>query len=290
MLNIENIDFKYDDTIIFKEVSFKLLEGHIYGLTGANGSGKTTLLKCLSCYLQPNNGDIYYNEGEISSNIEYLTSTMLLCDDYYIGMMSISKLVKHLSFKYNTKIDEISFNHLLELMSLSGTSIIRNLSRGNKKVAILCAVLALKPKVLLLDEYLDGIDIVKRKYLKNYLLDYVYEQQAILLLASHTVDDIKDLCDELLLLNNETVQLQEDLDNFKDRYKTYQIVSDNILDKEFFIEKGLKIKQLKSLNNIYWVSILNTDNLHQILEEENFKDLRQIEVAIEEVIYYEFIS
>lgn len=290
MIEIADLCFKFDNNLILDDVSFTLKPSHIYGLIGPNGSGKTTLLKCLSQDYEMTSGIITYQDVDISVSNEYRARTILLGSEYYTSLMSIEKLLNTLSKKYNAKIDYYIFNTLLDKMLLDKTDIIKNLSKGNKKVAILCAILAIKPKIIYLDEFLDGIDIVKRKYIKDFLLEYIYNQNAIILVASHTLDDIKDLCDNIILLNNKTVQLSEDLDMFKAKYSTYQIISDKKLDKEFFIEKGIATKEIRSFNNIYWLCVKNDLNVTDLLINENFTDIRKIESSIEEVIYYEFIS
>lgn len=288
MIKVENIGFKYSENIVFEDISFNLKSGHIYGLVGENGSGKTTLLLCLNGYYYPNTGKITYHNQDIDIDMEYLKNVFLLNDDYYIGSMSVEKLLKKLELYYNKQANYDLFELLLENVNLNKKDMLKKLSKGNKKIAILCAVLAMKPQTLLLDEFLDGIDIVNRRFFKDYLIRYVYENEAIIVVSSHVVDDIKDLCDELILIKDKKVALHANIDDFKAKYVTYQIVSDVELNEDILHSLAIQYKEFKKLENIYWISVEKSYDLFKALEDYNFKDIRIISSSIEEVLFYEY--
>lgn len=290
MLEVKDINFKYNNKLIFNNVSFNIEAGHIYGLIGNNGTGKTTLLRCLNSFYLPNEGSILYQGIPIEKSRDYISRAFLLDEDYYVAQYNTRKLLDYLKFLYDRQPNYQIYDEMKEKLKIDDTIQLKRMSLGDRKAAILCAILPLMPKFLYLDEFLDGIDLVKRKHIKEFLSTYVFENEAAIIIASHTVDDIKDLSDRLILFNDNTIYVEEDVDEFKDMYSTYQIVSDIRLDNEFFENNKIIVKQIKSLNNIYWVSLKNDDNLETLLKTNDFVDIRKISSSMEEVIYYEFIS
>ncbi|MEG0364514.1 MAG: ATP-binding cassette domain-containing protein [Erysipelotrichales bacterium] len=290
MLEVKDINFKYNNKLIFSDVSFNIEMSHIYGLIGNNGAGKTTLLRCLNSFYLPNDGTIKYQGVDIEKSRDYISRAFLLDEDYYVAQYNTRKLLDYLKFLYDRKPNYQIYDELKEKLNIDEDIQIKRMSLGDRKAAILCAIMPLMPKFIYLDEFLDGIDLVKRKHIKEFMISYVFENDAAIVIASHTVDDIKDLCDKLILFNDDTITIKEDVDEFKDQYTTYQIVSDYKLDSEFFATYDIVVNEIKNLNNIYWVSLKNDDKLELLLEENNFVDVRKISSTMEEVIYYEFVS
>ena len=290
MLKVSNLQFRYDNNVVLEDISFEVAESHIYGLVGENGSGKTTLFNCLSSYYYPNSGEITYNDAFIENNASYLKDTILLSEDYYVSMYSIEKLAKKMAILYDKKYDPKSLEDILKPFALKKDGILKRMSKGQQKIAFICIALSLNPKRLFLDEFLDGIDIVNRRLVKDLLLDYIVYNEAIIIIASHTTDDIKDICDQLILIKDKKIKYQTDFDDLKMMYTTYQIVSDTPLTKEALLALGLDVRGFKSLGNIYWISVKIDDDVNKKMAEIQVKDIRKIKASLEEVIYYEFTA
>ncbi|MDF9866640.1 ABC-2 type transport system ATP-binding protein [Bacilli bacterium PM5-3] len=290
MLEVTNLGFKYNEEVIFEDVNIDIELGHIYGLIGPNGSGKTTLFNCLSSYYYPNRGEIKFEDVSIENNSLYLKEVILLGENFYFGTDTIMKLAKKLAVLYNKSLNKNLLIEIVNNFNLKSNLILRRLSKGQRKLAIICIALALKPKYLFLDEFLDGIDIVNRKIMKDMLLDYVVDNNASIIISSHTTDDIKDICDQLIMINNKTIQFQSNFDEVQDMYVTYQIISDEKLDEDFFAKMNIDVKGYRNFSNIYWVSVRENIDFENIMNDKNIKDIRKINTSIEEVIYYEFTA
>lgn len=290
MLDIINYNFVYDDRTIFKNAEITLEKGHIYGLIGPNGSGKTTLLLSLAASNTPNSGEILYDKKNIYHDLKYLRHVSYLSDDVLITNKSADALVKKMSKIFSKSINWNIYDSLLEKLEIDPTEILKNQSKGKRKSAIITISLALEPKVILLDEFLDGLDIIRRTIIKDFLIKYAKENEAIVIISSHTMDDIKDMCDTLVFISDTKIKKPETLAQVKSKYSTYQIISDEILDRDYFIKRGIFVKEFKRLNNVVWIAVENNEMVLEKLDAANFKDIRKIDSSIEEVVYYELIS
>ncbi|WP_423364403.1 ATP-binding cassette domain-containing protein [Mycoplasma sp. P36-A1] len=290
MLEIKNYNFVYDEKTIYKNANLVLKNKHIYGLIGPNGSGKTTLLQSLVAANFPNSGEIIYDNISIYENLYYQRHSSYLSDEFVITNKSARKLVNYYSKVLSKSINWNIFDSLMEKLQIDPDDLIANQSKGKRKSAMLIVSLALEPRFIYLDEYLDGLDVVRRSKIKEFLINYVFEYEAIIIISSHTLDDIKDICDNLIFINDNIINAPEDIDTVRNKYATYQIVSDQPLDRDFFIKKGIFVKQFKKLDNIVWIAVKNDDNVLEKLQDITFKDIRRINSTFEEVVYYELIS
>ena len=288
MIEIKNLEFKYDSTTVLKNIDLEFVANHIYGIVGANGAGKTTLLNCLGNIYYPNNGEILINGKTAVDNLEYLRGLFLLNDNTSYNNNSIVMLIKKIADLKSVDVDYSYLYQLLENLNFDKMVLISSMSKGNRKVAFIIAALALGTKTLILDEFLDGIDLVNRKKIKRELLNYCQNENVTIIISSHTMSDISDICDSVILLQENTVQSMMEIDDLRAKYVTYQIVLEKECSKEFFVELGLNLVKYRSFGNIHWLCINNADEQVAIINSLEFIDLKEVDISLEEVIYNEF--
>ena len=288
MIKLNEVSFSYGKKEILNSISTEFKENHIYGIVGANGAGKSTLLKCLGNIFYSNKGTITYNERNIIDNVEYIRELMFLDNDFFIGNENVYSLLKLLESSKGVKIDYNYLYKLIELFNFDYKKKIKQMSKGNQRLAYLITILSLRLKVIILDEYLDGIDLVNRRLIKNELLEYAIENNAIIIIASHTTSDISDICDHIILLKDQTIQRDCSIDDLKKSYITYQIVLKDDLTKDEIEDKGIEIYQYKSFENIRWISIQNTEKQIALINDIDNIDIKRTNSTLEEVIFNEF--
>lgn len=290
MLEVKNLAFKYDNNQVLSEINHTFKPSHIYGVIGANGAGKSTLLKCLANFHYPNEGDISFEGKDIINNHDYLKKSFFLDNDYYFDNHTTMSLLKLYANLKGVVVDYGKFYELVEKLDFNYLRRIRNLSRGNQKIANIIIALSLKIEVLILDEFLDNIDLVNRRFLKDALVAKCLDEKIIIILASHTISDISDICDQIVLLSNDRIIKASDIDTLRESYLTYQIVFD---DKKIGLsdlkEKGIEALNYREFENIRWFTIENTPSQVELVNELKVIDLRVVKTNIEEVFYNEFI-
>ena len=217
-LKIKNLEFSYNKNSknkikVLEDINLELFPGDFLGLIGKNGSGKTTLIKLISGLLKPTNGSILINEEEVSKflkrekNNRFKISVTFQFPEDQIFMETV---YKDIAFGlYNMNIEEIEIKkRVFEALDFVGldenicSKSVTDLSFGEKRKVAIAGVIALKPKVLVLDEPSAGLDAVsKEKILKN-IKTYCKNSNAIIVLVSHSIEDILKYTNKIFLLEN----------------------------------------------------------------------------------------
>lgn len=208
MIVVKDLICKYEntETDTLKSISLSLKEGEIIGLLGHNGAGKTTLLECLSGIRQVTSGDINIDNTD---NNKYKNVSYIPNDLYLYNMLTIQETLIFMGRLYSMSTKEIveKVEPLLKLFSLENkqNEYIKNLSYGMKqKVALILGILD-SPKYLLLDEPMNGYDALSTKTTKDFLVNFSKRNSAGVLLSSHRLDIVEDICDRVYVINQGNV-------------------------------------------------------------------------------------
>ncbi len=214
-----------------REASFSVGQGEVVGFVGPNGAGKTTTLKMLSGLLQPSGGEVRvldYVPFERKSAYQ---------QQFALVMGQKNQLITDLpaqeTFLINKEIYGVSDvdyrSHLAELTKLlEVTNIldipVRKLSLGQRMKCELIAALIHKPKVLFLDEPTIGLDVVAQKNIRDFLRKYNEETKTTILLTSHYMQDIRELCRRIIIINLGEIIFDGALDELIQRYATHKLL------------------------------------------------------------------
>jgi len=207
-LVIENLEKKYGEKEILKNISFEFEQGRMFGLLGRNGSGKTTLFNCLDGLIPYENGNIYLeddngNKEELSSQNLGLVLTDPLLPEFMTAYEFIKIYMEVNNINELDKIDEYFDN--ISLSQEDRHRLIKDYSMGMKhKIQILMYLIS-KPKVFLLDEPLTSLDVVVAAEIKQMLKEL--KDDHIIIFSTHILELATSLCDEIVVLNNGTLEL-----------------------------------------------------------------------------------
>ena len=208
-----------------RDVSFSIAEGELVGFLGPNGAGKTTTLKMLSGLLTPTSGAATV-DGHIPWKRERAFQR-----EFTMVMGQRTQLWWDLpawdSFLLNKEIYEIpkaqfedtvhELATLLEIKDLLDVPV-KKLSLGQRMKAELACSLLHRPKVLLLDEPTIGLDVVMQKKVRDFIRAYNRRWKATILLTSHNMDDVSELCERAILINHGRLLFDESLAQLQSRY------------------------------------------------------------------------
>ena len=201
MLNITDLRVSYKNKIIIKQVSFQVNEGEIVGLIGPNGAGKTTLLRAMLGLEDYDSGIIHYNKEKISFPKHYK----------YIGYASDqSNFYPFLDARENLKIfslgncSEEDIDKTLDMVGLENckNKKVSEFSLGMKQRLNIARSMIFSPRVLFMDEPLNGLDPIGVREFKDYIKMYLSSENAALILSSHALKDIIYFCNKFIFINN----------------------------------------------------------------------------------------
>lgn len=276
-------------------VSFQVKEGDIIGLLGSNGAGKTTILKILSGILYPTSGKVlvngfipYERKEEYKKSIAMITGqkNQMIWDlpaiDTILWLKEIYGL-EDKTFKGNLDqlIDVFQAESLMELQ-------VRRMSLGQRMKVELIASMLHCPKVVFLDEPTIGLDIMAQKELRKYIKKYNEEQNATIILTSHNLADVEELCNNVILIKDGSVTHNTSLQQLIHSYCDYKIFELHGLkegiERSSFIP-GMEMLKENSDETIIKVSFdIWEDALKYLWSNYMFKDINIKDADINDII------
>lgn len=209
-LQLNNVTKHYGKEFALKDVSLTLEKGKIYGLVGPNGSGKSTTLKMMTGLSFPNKGTITLNGTPITrktaADIAYLTEL-----DMFYETFTVHETVEYVASQFSNFNLEKAQKLLIDL-KLDATKKVKTLSKGNRGRLKLVTALARETEAILLDEPFSGLDPMVREATVKSLLQYVDLNQQVLVIATHEINEIEPLLDEVIALHYGDIIGQENVE------------------------------------------------------------------------------
>ncbi len=194
-----NISKKYFNKTVLNSVSFNIEPGNIYAMLGPNGSGKTTWMKIASCLTKPSAGEISLNGKSIGQDTKKEIAYMPT-EPYFYDWMTVKDTKKYY-MDFFDDFDESIFVELLEKMELTENLKCKNLSSGMTAKLKIALALSRKVKVYLLDEPLNGIDLIARDTVMNTIISCLSEDVA-LVVSSHLVEELEAFANKAVFIKN----------------------------------------------------------------------------------------
>lgn len=215
MIKVESVTKYYGDVCSLDEVTLQIPDGSIFGLIGSNGSGKSTLLRAMSGIFAVDEGRILFDGCNIWENTEQKAKLVYLSDEpYFLPHSSIDDMRNLFCSLYPT-FDNAKFDKLLNLFGLPLRRKINTFSKGMQKQTSVLLGLSVCPKYLFCDETFDGLDPVMRHLVKRILMEDIAERGTTVVMASHNLRELEDICDHIALLHKGKLLFQNDLDDMK---------------------------------------------------------------------------
>jgi len=223
---------KYEQTIAVKDVSFRIEPGELVGFLGPNGAGKTTTLKMLAGLLYPTSGSarvLGYVPWEREDGYRRQFALLLGQKNQLWWDLPARE-----SLELNAKIYGISREtldrtvaHMTELLAVKDklNVMVRELSLGERMKMELIASLLHQPKVLFLDEPTIGLDVISQKTVREFLREHNARQKTTILLTSHYMTDIQELCRRVIIIDKGTIFFDGLLSEVLDRFADFKLVT-----------------------------------------------------------------
>lgn len=222
MIKVTDVTKYFDDFKVLDDISMHVRRGTIYGLIGPNGAGKTTIINHINGVLTPKCGEIKINGEPVFENEKVKQSVLNISDDwFYYSTFTIKEMARFYRNIYPAFSNE-RYEAIKGIFKLDEKRQIRKLSKGMKKQVAFWLSLSAMPDVLILDEPLDGLDPVMRKQVLNLVIADVADREMTVLVSSHNLRELEDICDHLVLLHKGEMLFECDIDSLKDNVRTVQ--------------------------------------------------------------------
>ncbi|MBD3922231.1 ATP-binding cassette domain-containing protein [Paenibacillus sp. PR3] len=220
------------------EISFAIEQGEMVGFLGPNGSGKTTTLKMLSGILYPTSGQANVfgyvpwerkKEFKMQFSIVMGQKSQLWWDLPANESLYLNKCIYEIEDKaYNLVLDELT--EMLDVKDLLNIQV-RRLSLGERMKMELIASLIHRPKVIFLDEPTIGLDLISQKRIREFLKHYNQQTKATVILTSHYMADIEDLCKRTIIINQGKIVYDGDLRRVNELFHAKKIIKLQFTDE-----------------------------------------------------------
>lgn len=267
MLKVENLSKKFGEFQVLNNININPESSQIYGLVGSNGCGKTTLLKHIMMIYKQDEGTVYYNGNEVKENSELLGDFYFVQDSLFFPYQhTLSKLFAYEKLLYkNMSIEK--FEELVKYFNIDKNKNLNKMSKGQKKQAAFVLAIAAQPKVLLLDEIVDGLDAVIKRKFWDVLIQEVMENEMTVIISSHDLKELDNICDKVGIMHEGKILKEENLEKMKDEIKRVQFAVEGEFNPEKFKEYNIiKTVKIGSINICTLTG--NIDEFEKILKEE----------------------
>ena len=226
MIQVKDLVKTFDGFRALDNANVTVPQGAIYGLVGPNGAGKTTLLRHLTGVYRPDSGTLSVDGWEVWENPAVKTRIASIPDDWYYFMQaSIREMMRYYKGFY-PQFNRERYEKLKSVFALSETQPIRRMSKGMQKQAAFWLAMCCMPDYLILDEPVDGLDPVMRRQVWGLIMQDVAERGTTVLVSSHNLRELEDVCDHVGIMNKGTVLLERSLSELQDNTVKLQIVFD----------------------------------------------------------------
>ncbi len=214
-IKLEHVSKKYGRHTAVNDVSFTLSSGRIYGLIGPNGSGKSTTLKMMAGLLFPTSGFVKVDGKQATRDMVRQTAYLTELDMFYPDF-TVKDMVNFYQSQFPDFQTEQAYR-LLKEMQLDPEKKIKKLSKGNRGRLKIVLALARQADVILLDEPFSGLDPMVRDSIVNSLVSYIDFEQQIVVIATHEIDEIETLLDEVIILANGEKVAQREVEDIREQ-------------------------------------------------------------------------
>ena len=280
MLELKHVSKSFGKFKALDNLTMTIPQGSVYGLVGPNGAGKTTAIRHITGVYRPDTGEItmeglpIYENPQVKQAIGYIPDEI-----FYFSSATLKDMAKFYRGLY-PRFDMPLFQRLSEVFQLPMSSPIRRFSKGMQKQAAFQLTLSIRPDVLVLDEPVDGLDPVMRRQVMSLILAEVAERNTTVLISSHNLRELEDVCDHVGIMNHGKMLLERSLADMQGNTVKLQMVGD--------VPEGLEILHQSSTGRLQTLVVRgNAREVEAQVEasEPMFYDI--LPLSLEEIFIYE---
>ena len=256
MIEIKDVMKSFENKNVLNHLNVTISSGSIFGLIGPNGAGKSTLLYLLNGISKCDEGSILFDGKDVYENPDVKKDILFISDDpYYFHFATIDEM-KDFYLTFYPQFNLETYQHYVDLFRLPQNKPLKDYSKGMKRQAMFALALAIAPKYLLLDEAFDGVDPVMRLAFKKAINQMIDENMTVII-SSHNLRELEDICDHVGLLHKGGVLLSKDLETMKCNIQKVQCALPKEDDKK--LEKMFDILQFNRRGKLVTMTVRGSE-------------------------------
>ena len=287
MIEAKEVKKTFDGFVALDGLTMTVPKGSIYGLVGPNGAGKSTILRHLCGVYRPDSGSIAVEGQPVYENPTIKQRMVVIPDEvYYYGSASVREMMKFYRGMYPT-FDMERFEKLAPAFpEVDPKRPIRRLSKGMQKQAAFWLAMSCCPDYLLLDEPVDGLDPVMRRQVWSLLMGDVAERGTTVLVSSHNLRELEDVCDHVGILSHGRVVIERSLSQLQGSTVKLQVAFPDGVGPG--LPQGMEVLHQSQLGRVYTYIVRGSvEDVRQRVEETRPLFVEALPLSLEEIFIYE---
>ena len=286
MIEVRDLVKTFDGFAALRGATLTVPKGAVYGLVGPNGAGKSTLLRHITGVFRQDSGQVLVNGVPVFENRHVKENIVSIPDDWFYYNQSTIREMAALYAGLYPRFDWERFERLRELFQLPEKKTIRRMSKGMQRQAAFWITISCLPEYLVLDEPVDGLDPVMRRQVWQVLLDDVAARGTTVLLSSHNLRELEDVCDHVGIMDKGKVLLERTLSDLQDTTVKLQVAYKTA--EEPTLPAELQILHHSRVGRVH--TYIMRGNSEEICRRMQITDpvlLEAIPLTLEEIFIYE---
>ena len=286
MLEAKNVVKTFDGFRALDSLNMTVPKGAVYGLVGPNGAGKSTIIRHLAGIYRQDSGEVLLDGQPVYENPAVKRRMTVIGDDwYYFPQANIREMARFFAGLYPAFSWE-RYEKLKQVFPLDEKMMLRRMSKGMQKQAAFWLAVCCMPEYLILDEPVDGLDPVMRRQVWSLLLGDVSERGTTVLVSSHNLRELEDVCDHVGILNRGQVLLERSLPDLQDNTVKLQVAYAGVTEP--MLPSELNILHRSHVGRVY--TYIVRGSRAEILRRMEITEpilLESIPLTLEEIFIYE---
>ena len=285
MIEVKNVVKRFDGFTALDGASLSVPTGSVYGLVGPNGAGKSTIIRHLTGIYRQDSGTVAIGGESVWENAALKSRIAAIPDDwYYFNQASIRDMMRFYKGFYPHFSME-RYEKLKEVFHIDEKKTIRRLSKGMQKQVAFWLALSCMPDYLILDEPVDGLDPVMRRQVWSLMMGDVSERGTTVLVSSHNLRELEDVCDHVGIMDHGKVLLERSLAQLQDNMVKLQVVfQDGVTE----VPADLPVLHASKVGRIHTLIMrMNAEEAAAKLSTYNPMLVDAVPLTLEEIFIYE---
>ena len=285
MIEVKDVIKTFDGFAALNEATLTVPQGSVYGLVGPNGAGKSTIIRHLTGIYRQNAGVVRMDGQDVWENAELKSRVAAIPDDwFYFHQATIRDMMRfYRGFYPHFSMER--YEKLKEVFTISEKMPIRRMSKGMQKQVAFWLALSAMPDYLILDEPVDGLDPVMRRQVWSLMMGDVSERGTTVLVSSHNLRELEDVCDHVGIMDHGKVLLERSLVALQDNMVKMQVV---FKDGATEVPEGIPVLHASRLGRIHTLIMrMNAQGATNLLSTYQPMLVDAVPLTLEEIFIYE---
>jgi ABC-2 type transport system ATP-binding protein len=282
MLKMINVSKMIDGHQVLEHVNITLEPGMIAGIVGRNGVGKSTLLRTIAGILDPDEGEVNFNEinihqqPEIKQKLTYVPDSTEILKTY-----SVKEIVKLYDAIYED-FDVMYFYSLLDRFKLPKNRKLRSFSKGMKALFLMILSFSTKADLIILDEPTNGLDPIVKRNILQFIIEEVSERKLCVLISTHHLEEVEKIADVLIMMKEGRIDSTTSIEDAKSSFRKVQAVYKHSLPEKIANLNNVTI--LSQTGRVYTLMIKgNIEDTMEKMQQEHPLLLEELPMTLEDI-------